>query len=440
MKKISTLLCLLAAFAPGLAHSYGAAGTVAAPYLELPMGARGEGMGEAFTAVADDVNSIYYNPAGLTSLDVAQIELMHVDSFGGVEYENVGIAVPTDLLGVNMWSTLALSYTLVGIDDTPLTEESSTGQYISTPYTFTAGASVLTLSYAWQATQLLSVGATIKTITEKIASAQGTGLAGDVGVLTRQGQFGGFSAGATLENFGTSPEPDSTLPTDLRMGLGYDFAELFGPMDPEDKLLLDADFVTPVVPVDEEWQLNIGGEYTRSFGKEDGILRLGYRFPPETELGSGSGLSLGGGLATHLTGMDLSLDYAWIPYGELGDQQRIALSIEFGDHTRAQAEGPRGDYLYPPKNVAVSGGDHSARLTWDPQTGTVDGYNIYMSYNPDAKEWTRLNKSPVTSTSMSVKNLYNGYKVYFCVSTLARKSANLYRESDKSAPVVVIPR
>ncbi|MBI4347633.1 MAG: type IX secretion system membrane protein PorP/SprF [Elusimicrobia bacterium] len=44
-----------------------------AAYNDVGVGARVVGLGNAFTAVADDVNSIYYNPAGLATLDRAQV-------------------------------------------------------------------------------------------------------------------------------------------------------------------------------------------------------------------------------------------------------------------------------------------------------------------------------------------------------------------------------
>jgi hypothetical protein len=40
---------------------------------------------------------------------------------------------------------------------------------------------------------------------------------------------------------------------------------------------------------------------------------------------------------------------------------------------------------------------------------------------------------------MTVKNLYKGYKVYFCVSTLRHKAGRVYTESDKSPAVSVLP-
>jgi hypothetical protein len=46
-----------------------AAGSNAAPYPTFYRGVRPLGMGGAFTALADDENALYYNPAGLTAID-----------------------------------------------------------------------------------------------------------------------------------------------------------------------------------------------------------------------------------------------------------------------------------------------------------------------------------------------------------------------------------
>lgn len=46
---------------------YGA-GTSSADFLKIAPGAKPSGMGETFTAIADDASAIYWNAAGLSSL------------------------------------------------------------------------------------------------------------------------------------------------------------------------------------------------------------------------------------------------------------------------------------------------------------------------------------------------------------------------------------
>jgi len=447
MQRIRTAVLITAAALPAAAWAVGAAGTVSAPYLELPMGARGEGMAEAFSGISDDVNAMYYNPAGLTTMDTAQLELMHIEGFGGINYENLGLAVPSEQVGLDIWGTVGLSYTLVQVADTPRTRAlpASQGggydqQYADLGFMYTAGDSVISLSYAWQATKLYSVGATLKAINEKVDTVNGWGMAFDVGVLSRPEALRGISAGFTLTNLGVSPDHGASLPSDARVGFGYDWKNPFTGKALNDRLLLDIDAIAPIVPVDGPWRAALGFEYKRWF-KEDyfGVLRSGYQATQGvTQM---NGFALGCGIGTQLNGIDVSMDYAWVPYGILGNMNRVAIQAAFGTKARPKpAKDIHGLYLYPPANVRATAGDRLARVSWEPQKGRVDGYNLYMTYNPAGGKWTRLNKAPIAGTSQTINGLYNGYKVYFAVSTLAKKEGNLFQESDKSPSVMAAPQ
>ena len=66
MKKMAALILI-----PGLvtmmttASTAGGVGTTGAQFLKIGTGARPVAMGYAFSAVADDLNALYWNPAGL---------------------------------------------------------------------------------------------------------------------------------------------------------------------------------------------------------------------------------------------------------------------------------------------------------------------------------------------------------------------------------------
>jgi hypothetical protein len=447
MRRALFVAAMAAALLPRQAFAWGAAGAAAAPYLKLPMGARGTGMGEAFSGIANDVNALYYNPAGLTAMEASQLELMHLEGFGGVRYENLGLAVPAELVGLDLWGTIGMSYTLVAIEDTPRTRidpndpshQAFDQAWADRGFMFTAGASVVTFSYAWQATKYYSIGGSVKAINEKIDTVQGWGIAGDFGLLSRPEVVKGLSAGMTLQNMGTSPTPNASLPIVLRLGLGYDWDAPFTKEMQDDKLLMGVDIVSPIVPVDGVWHVSVGTEYTRWFDQQFASFRVGYKAP--TDLGALAGLSLGGGFGTELPGANLSLDYAWTPYGELGNMHRISLSATFGPKPRKKGHGGiNGFYLFPPVSVQAVAGDKQARVVWTAQTGRLDGYNLYCTYNPAGGKWIRMNKAPITGTSQQVTRLYNGYKVYFAVTTIAKKADNLYQESEKSTPVAVVPQ
>jgi hypothetical protein len=55
------------------------------------------GMANAVTASTSDVNSGYWNPAGLTHLEDHQLSLMHANYFANIaQYDYIGYASPID--------------------------------------------------------------------------------------------------------------------------------------------------------------------------------------------------------------------------------------------------------------------------------------------------------------------------------------------------------
>lgn len=57
------------------------AGSAHAAFNEIISGARPQGMGGAFVAVADDYNALYWNPAGATAVPKSEVGLMHGTRF-----------------------------------------------------------------------------------------------------------------------------------------------------------------------------------------------------------------------------------------------------------------------------------------------------------------------------------------------------------------------
>lgn len=87
-------------------------------FLAVGVGARALGMGNAFTAVTNDVTSGYWNPAGLLGVKGdLQVGAMHSEYFAGIaKYDYIGLAKPIDSV-----STIGFSFIRFGIDNIPNT-------------------------------------------------------------------------------------------------------------------------------------------------------------------------------------------------------------------------------------------------------------------------------------------------------------------------------
>jgi len=82
-------------------------------FLNLGVDAASFGMGKAVIASSRDVNSVYWNPAGLTRIEDYQGAVMHAEYFQGIgKYDYLAFAKP-----INDESAFALSVIRFGVDD-----------------------------------------------------------------------------------------------------------------------------------------------------------------------------------------------------------------------------------------------------------------------------------------------------------------------------------
>ncbi len=106
---------LVAIAAPAGATKY------AAEFMKIPVGARAVGMGGAFSAIADDATSPYWNPAGMVYLPYKEAFLQHSEQFGSLVNHNFGGAVFPLKNGEERRSAFGVTLTWVGVDDIPIT-------------------------------------------------------------------------------------------------------------------------------------------------------------------------------------------------------------------------------------------------------------------------------------------------------------------------------
>ncbi len=96
--RIAAAVIAVALTLPGTAG----AAKFAGEFMAVGGGARALGLGGAFVAVAADVSTVYWNPAGLSGLKTRQALAMHSERFGDLlNYNFVSYGQPTTLLGDN---------------------------------------------------------------------------------------------------------------------------------------------------------------------------------------------------------------------------------------------------------------------------------------------------------------------------------------------------
>ena len=101
---------------PGMTWA-GSAGTSGATVLNIPVGARAIGMGEAFTAMADNASSLYWNPAGIAILNQSEASFMYNPFMRDMAYHNASVVTPLENGGLGA-SLSYLSYGKIqGFDD-----------------------------------------------------------------------------------------------------------------------------------------------------------------------------------------------------------------------------------------------------------------------------------------------------------------------------------
>lgn len=312
-------------------------GLSAATFLEIEVGPRSKGMGGAFVGVADDVSALYWNPAGIATLQENSFMFSHSERFAAINFDFAGA---TFKLG-NFGSVGAFITSLTMPDQEVRTVEQPEG----TGNFFGANDLALGLSYGRYLTDRFAIGANFKFIRESIFNSSANTVAVDFGTLFRTG-LNDMVIGFSLSNFGgdlklsgtdtqvevdISPNEfgnndrifanleteDFQLPLIFRVGVGMNV------LNTENNRALIA--VDAVVPNDNAQFVNVGGEYVIGNILS---LRAGYRtlFLEDSE----EGVTLGAGLKYELFGeTTLQFDYSYGDFGLLDNVQEFALSIYF---------------------------------------------------------------------------------------------------------------
>jgi long-subunit fatty acid transport protein len=300
------------------------AGTSSATFLRIGVGARAEGMGETFVAVANDPSAIYWNPAGLASLQRREFAVSHVQWPADIAFDHITLTLPSRRFG----GSFAVQAGLLGTQ----IEETSELQPFGTGRTFSYSDFVTGLAYSRRWTDKLLVGLGVKYVHEDLGSQIGgpttSAFLFDVGSIYYLG-LGSVRIATSLTNFGSALRPSGsyTSPYDGTTSqydafdppLMFRYGVAFEPIENDTQKLTTA--LEVAQPADNEQLVKAGVEWTF---KKTFALRTGYNLRADAMK-----FSAGTGFSGEFGDFRGALDYAYTDGGPLGAVHRISLGIRF---------------------------------------------------------------------------------------------------------------
>ncbi|MBD3401561.1 PorV/PorQ family protein [candidate division GN15 bacterium] len=304
-------LALIVFAAPSQVQAQAKVGTTGAQFLELGVSARAMGMAEAYTAVVDDISSIYYNPAALVQLYGREGMLTYISMPADIDYSFGAFGLPLESIG----GVLAFSGAALTTGDmVETTYEQGTAQ--GTGRTFSANDFSFSVGYGRYLTDRFSIGFNVKYIGEFFHDYSASGWAADVGTVYDTG-FRGFRIAMVITNFG----PDLTMiNTSYPLPINFKFGGSINLVQNIDHLVTFA--AEGSHPSDNLEKYNVGLEYTF---KDRFVLRGGSRFNYDVD-----GFTAGAGLRWPMgEDSEIAVDYAFQDFGVLTEVHRFTMGFAF---------------------------------------------------------------------------------------------------------------
>ncbi|MCG3203458.1 MAG: hypothetical protein KCHDKBKB_00125 [Elusimicrobia bacterium] len=289
-------------------------GTSGGQFLRIGAGARGPGMAGALAPIVDDATAIYYNPAGLARVERPEVQVSYNAYFKDTAQQFIGYAHPSRDHG-----SFGLGVTLFGVQD--IEKRSATAGDADRPDLGEFDTRDMAVSLGWgnkrsMGAGRLHYGAALKFISSNLETESAATGATDLGLVWDLREEGGLSLSMSLLNLGGElkfADEGDPLPLNFKPGLAYRMNfERMGRLNAIiDSDLLLHDGIASVQPGLEWMPLEMFS------------LRTGYQIGRDE--GAGSGFAAGAGF--HL--MNIGIDYAFMPFGDLGDTHRISIGYRF---------------------------------------------------------------------------------------------------------------
>jgi hypothetical protein len=306
------------------------AGLTGAAFLKVGVGARAVALGTAVTALSGDINQMFYNPGGIAMTDQTLqatfnynkwiADIGHSSAAVTYNWEDVGT------IGVG-FVTLGLSGIEANRDYDP---DGNNGQFDkNTASTYDYRDLAFQVSFARYVIDQLSLGITIKSVSESIDGVSTSALAFDFGSVYHIGVLD-WTIGARFNNLGGDLKYyDIASPLPLQFSIGTAMM----PIKSENSSVMVAMDATK--PQDGPLYIFSGIEYNIVNMIS---LRGGYKFnysgTTETPfLGSSAvdntieGLSAGAGIHTTYDDYTINIDYSYTKMQLLDNAHRFTIAI-----------------------------------------------------------------------------------------------------------------
>ena len=267
-------------------------------------------MGDAFTAVANDVTTIFFNPAGLTNINNFDFSFNHTNWIVNSSLISGVIGFPfgqRGALGISV-----ISFATEEFEETTIFEPEGTGRMIK------AGDIAIALAYALKLTDRLSFGLKGQYLEEFIDDDKAKGFAFDFSTFYMSG-FRDLTIAMVMKNFG----PDAKFLTKkFKLPLYFNVntaMSLLGKQGGPIQLLLSAE---SAFATDYRDRYHVGSELWIA---DMLALRCGYKFFYDTE-----DWTIGAGLKLKIGARRILIDIAYSNFEEFFDPPlRISIGGSF---------------------------------------------------------------------------------------------------------------
>lgn len=290
------------------------AGTSGFAFLKTHYSARAMGMANAFTALSDDADAVFFNPAGLVQNNNKHLKTSYMNYIDGLH----GGSLVYSTEYKEGWFIAPFVQFMVS-EDIPRTLEIN-GEYGGQSGTFNTSNIVFGVGLAKEIHEVLDAGFNVKYIADNLDSYSASAVAVDFSLL-HQTNNENVKVAFSLRNLGkqlsyyTDKKYDEKLPITGIVGLSYKY---------HDKGFINLDICRPF---DNDFYGRLGMEYYYNtfFSLRTGIDTRMNDYKTNQSMDFTSGLSFGAGFKWN----EYIVDYAVSSYGSLGFVNQISLSYIF---------------------------------------------------------------------------------------------------------------